>query len=249
MLSVEANTCPINMEMIMRHLNKQLTAILSILIFSIGATLSCDSFAAGGKKATQADLDAEIIDRTEAFNILQNQINNIHVQIDSVQVDSLTYEIGKAGPAGGIVFYVTDGGLHGLEAARSDQSTGVQWGCFATEIGATGTAVGTGSLNTDKILQVCLTGGIAAKLAADYSLNGYTDWFLPSKDTLNQMYFNIGPGAPPPLTNVGRFYAGDNYWSSSETYSVFAWDQYFLNGYQDTDGKDNTFSVRAVRAF
>ena len=32
-----------------------------------------------------------------------------------------TYVVGDVGPAGGIVFYVTDGGLHGLEAAPADQ--------------------------------------------------------------------------------------------------------------------------------
>ena len=112
----------------MKLFNKQLTTIASILIFSIGVMLSCNSFAAGGKKAMQAALDAEIIDRTDAFNILQNQINNIHLQIDSLQIDSVTYEIGDTGPAGGIVFYVTDGGLHGLEAAPEDQDRG-EWGC------------------------------------------------------------------------------------------------------------------------
>ena len=37
---------------------------------------------------------------------------------------TVTYEIGDNGPSGvGIVFYVSDGGLHGLEVAKVDQST------------------------------------------------------------------------------------------------------------------------------
>ena len=241
MLSVEANTCPINMEMIMRHLNKQLTAILSILIFSIGVMLSCNSFAAGGKKATQDALDAEIIDRTDAFNILQNQINNIHLQIDSVQIDSFTYEIGDTGPAGGIVFYVTDGGLHGLEAATEDQDSGdgAPWGCGGTPTGAKGTAVGTGSQNTAKIVQGCATDGIAASLAANYELNGYTDWFLPSEGELDLMV-HIGVFVWPPK---------GVYWSSSEYDGDVAWGIDARYAITEQSLKVWPHWVRAIRVF
>ena len=243
MLSVEVNTCRLNMEIIMKHLNKQLTAILSILIFSIGVMLSCNSFAAGGKKATQAALDAEIIDRTEAFNILQNQINNIHIQIDSLQINSVTYEIGDIGPAGGIVFYVTDGGLHGLEAAPKDQDSGygAQWGCEGTSTGANGTAVGTGSQNTAVILRWCATDGIAAKLADDYELNGYTDWFLPSKDEL-EMFLFYGSVVP------GLHFT--EYWSSTESDNEKAWQQEMRSGSQYPWPKEWDLNyVRAIRAF
>ena len=51
------------------------------------------------------------------------------------------YAIGDLGPAGGIVFYVTDGGVHGLEAAPEDQGSGA-WGCYGTLTGAAGTYEG-----------------------------------------------------------------------------------------------------------
>jgi len=36
---------------------------------------------------------------------------------------AVTYAIGDTGPSGvGIVFYITDGGLHGMEVAPSDRS-------------------------------------------------------------------------------------------------------------------------------
>ena len=239
----------INLERIMTlNFNKQPTVIVTILLFSIGIMLPCHSFAAGGKKATQAALNAEIIDRTNAFNILQNQINNIQIQIDSVQVDSLIYEIGEAGPADGIVFYVTDGGLHGLEAAP--QNTGfTDWGCYdAIIVGADATAVGTGAQNTSDILAGCDETGIAAELADDYALNGYTDWFLPSKDELNLMYNNIGQGASPPLTNVGSFDAFD-YMSSTQSDREGVWWQSFDDGGQVIFYKLYPIRVRAVRAF
>jgi hypothetical protein len=34
--------------------------------------------------------------------------------------EGLRYEIGQTGPAGGVVFYTTDGGLHGIEMASED---------------------------------------------------------------------------------------------------------------------------------
>ncbi len=130
---------------------------------------------------------------------------------------------------GGIVFYTTDGGLHGLEAAPADQSSSAGWGCYGTAItGADGTALGTGAQNTVDILADCATAGIAADIADDYGLNGYTDWFLPSKDELNELYLNKDV--------VGGF-AGDFYWSSSEVNSDAAWYQIFGDGNQYTAGK------------
>ena len=88
---------------------------------------------------------------------------------------------------GGVVFYIDGTGQHGLIAATSNQSTGAPWGCGGTLIG-TSTAIGSGQANTTAIVNGCSTAGIAARLCDDLDLNGYTDWFLPSKDELNQMY-------------------------------------------------------------
>jgi hypothetical protein len=86
----------------------------------------------------------------------------------------------------------------------------------------------------------CSTVGIAARICGDLVLNGYSDWFLPSKDELNNLYLN--------RTAIGGF-AAAYYWSSSENYSLYAWVQYFTNGSQDYNNKDATNYVRAVRAF
>lgn len=151
------------------------------------------------------------------------------------------YDIGDTGPAGGIVFYL-DGNGGGLEAAPADQGTAA-WGCNGIDIaGADGTAVGTGAQNTADIIAAdCATTGIAADLADTYMLNGYTDWFLPSLDTLNLLYQQADV--------VGGF-TGGNYWSSSETGRYTAWARWFAPCCLDKFDKDDDWRiVRAVRAF
>ena len=151
------------------------------------------------------------------------------------------YTIGETGPAGGKVFYVTDGGLHGLEAAPVDQSVGAPWGCYGTSIsGAQGTAVGTGASNTVAIVSGCSDIGTAAKIADAYIFNGYTDWFLPSIDELNLLYLQRDV--------VGGF-ANFFYWSSSEDDTNLAWNQIFSSGGQSNSLKTFTYLVRPVRAF
>ncbi len=152
---------------------------------------------------------------------------------------------------GGIVFYLDKTGQHGLIAAPTDQSSGIKW--FNDDfiyIGTVGVAVGTGLVNTNKIIEVQGKGRYAAKLCADLVLGGYSDWYLRSKDELNLMYTSIGPGAAAPLTNVGGF-ASYYYWSSSEYDDNYAWAQYFGDGPQriNYSSKSTTYTVRAVRAF
>ncbi len=142
---------------------------------------------------------------------------------------------------GGIIFYIDGTGQHGLIAATSDQSSGTEWGCYGTTIGNTSTGIGTGQANTTRILNFCYTAGIAAKICDDLVLNGYSDWFLPSKDELNQLYLQ--------KTVVGGF-ADYYYWSSSESEANNAWNQYFYDGHQGYSLKSNSdFYVRAIRTF
>ena len=150
---------------------------------------------------------------------------------------------------GGVIAYLLHQGdigynpavQHGLIAAPSDQSTGIVWwnGSYVT-IGATSTFLGTGNANTNTIVSVQGAGSYAAKLCYDLVLNGFSDWYLPSKDELNKLYLN--------RTAIGGF-AAAVYWSSSEFSNGYAWYQYFVNGIQHNNGKYSTFYVRAVRAF
>ena len=167
---------------------------------------------------------------------------------------------------GGIVFYIAstpvdldgDGDLDtGLVCAIQDQSSSIKWilggNTQTTENGSTSASIGQGQTNTTAMMsQVGYTGG-AAKVCNDYTItvNGiiYNDWFLPSKDELNQMYTNKAAINSAATANSGSNFFDYYYWSSTEYNSNIAWLQYFFNADQNLGGKDYTINVRAVRAF
>ncbi|MFI3198247.1 MAG: hypothetical protein QX196_08005, partial [Methylococcaceae bacterium] len=150
------------------------------------------------------------------------------------------YIIGNPGPAGGKVFYLNDNtGLHGLEAAPADQLHAQKWGCYETTVGGTSAAVGTGKANTVAINAQCGM-GTAAQIAASYSLNGNTDWYLPSKDELVLLHDQQDV--------VGGF-TNFTYCSSTEYSSFYVWIEFWGYGNMDLQNKLNGCEVRAIRSF
>ncbi len=193
-----------------------------------------------------------VCDGTTTGMIRYNTVNSAFEGCDGTAWVSLSsnpppvhYAIGDAGPAGGIVFHVTGGGLHGLEAALTDQNVGYDapWGCEGFDvIGAHRTAVGTGAQNTYDILAGC-SDATAASLADAYTYGGFNDWYLPSKDELNLLYQQKGV--------VGGFIP-TFYWSSSEStkHPIYdAWAQGFEDGIQSEGPKHAGIRVRAIRTF
>jgi hypothetical protein len=149
--------------------------------------------------------------------------------------------IGDRGPAGGIVVY----------DAGSDQ----QWGryleiapqsCEIVEVAFNSTsgkptlysnnaerskakAIGMGAKNTAMLAEKFAG---AAKKASDSTCNNYTDWFLPSKDELNEAFRQLSHSRTGlQLTPVGGFARG-YYWTSSDYDGNTAWSQYFADGQQ-----------------
>jgi len=157
--------------------------------------------------------------------------------------------IGDIGPSGGYIFYdkgsYSDGWRY-LEAAPADISGTKVWGTYSLS-GADGTAIGTGKQNTLDIIAGNSSTTNAAHACADYSVtnNGvtYSDWFLPSKAELGEMYSKLK------VNGLGGF-TTNYYWSSSEYSTYDARMQYFGSGYVNHDYKNyDTHYVRAVRAF
>ena len=106
---------------------------------------------------------------------------------------------------------------------------------------ATGSTIGSGLTNTNLIVSSTGTESNAAKLCYDLSLNGYSDWYLPSQDELGKLYLNH--------TSIGGF-ASAGYWSSTESDYGTAYYVNFADGIlTNTDLKEYPYRVRAIRYF
>jgi hypothetical protein len=163
------------------------------------------------------------------------------------------YKVGDPGPSGGKIFYVNMSRAEGsryFEMACAGWSDGICggsnlsdplliWGCKNSSI-STPNGIGFGETNTTAIVNGCLTSNIAAKKASLLVLDGYDDWFLPSKLELNQMCINRGVLG---LTSFDLL-------SSSQESSGYAHAQFSsgpCNTY--TASKETATRVRPVRSF
>jgi len=159
--------------------------------------------------------------------------------------------------SGGTVFYTWDGGLHGLIAAQDDIYPEFSyWGDTGVTTGAIYSEIAYGSLNTIIISGTSLENnivtsysGISAWLCGELDLSGYTDWYLPSKDELIELYNQkdiIGG-----FSNVWP----SSYFSSTEEGPNRAFAIKFSNGYSANDFKWKekygipTHRVRPIRQF
>jgi len=169
-----------------------------------------------------------------------------------------SYTIGETGPAGGIVFYDKGSYSNGwrfLEAAPANTEFNARWGTIGHNVAGTETAIGSGRRNTQIIgehLNRSGESGRAAQRSSQLNINGFSDWFLPSKDEVNLMYINLkqkGWGS----FGLGSLENKTFYISSSQSGSNSMWLHDFNNGrVYGTDGgntKDATYVVRAIRAF
>jgi hypothetical protein len=144
---------------------------------------------------------------------------------------------------GGIVYYLDATKQHGLIAAPADQDT-ASWGCFTTLIGGTSCDMGTGQANTTAIVNGCSDSHIAARICNDLVLNGFSDWYLPSREEIREMY--------PHQYVIGGF-ESYTYWSSSEYDATRAWAMFlgsgdFLHAVKNAH-VNGGMGVRAVRSF
>ncbi len=165
------------------------------------------------------------------------------------------YQVGDTGPGGGIVFFdagsVQPWGRY-LEAGPQLDPTewcGEDW---ELDIPGTVTAIGSGAANTKLMVDACKAG--AATSVSEFDGGGMTDWFLPSKDELNELYEQRDTVGGFGIGNDGSSF--DAYWSSTQSdagttgFADVAWTQYFDGGEQQgSDCKCNVYGVLPVRAF
>lgn len=171
----------------------------------------------------------------------------------------MQYKVGDEGEGGGIIFYVSQEGFvvydgmggekvcHYLEMSKSTLDVS-DWAPSTNYIN-TFVEIGYGKSNTYKILNYYRNSDLSEENCAAYRCSIYStdktasgEWFLPSKDELNEMYKTMNKTVVSDAT--------DNwFWSSSASNNEYAWRQSFSDGDKYSGGKDYAHSVRAVRAF
>jgi hypothetical protein len=159
-----------------------------------------------------------------------------------------TYAMGATGPGGGLVFY--DAGSYAtdasgvsfryMEASPADLGNSQWWNGSIVAVG-TGTALGTGRANTAAIVLAQGMGSYAASICKNLTLNGKSDWFLPSKDESYLMYANLKD------TGLGGFLS-HTYLSSSQS-GDYVWVQSFNAASTHLGITSGLFAVRAIRTF
>ena len=175
----------------------------------------------------------------------------------------LVRNIGDIGPGGGIIFYIDENGFtvegygnpgdpgyfasytaHYLEVSQTNMQTdtGLLWGSLNGVLG-TEEAIGTGRKNTELILEHDPY-PFAALACNIYNGGSITDWFLPSRLELNELYINRSY-----LNTYLDFPLNASYWSSTQIDNVNAWLFRFDLNLISQVNKQNRYNARAVRAF
>jgi hypothetical protein len=185
--------------------------------------------------------------------------------VATVSITVTAYGIGSIGPGGGKIFYISEAGFNCgsgftstgspagglcryLEAAPTTGETAWTDATYAWSgitnvlMGGTSTAFGSGYKNTLAMIQQSSTINRAGTIARVYAGGGLADWYLPSKDELNQLYLN--------RAQVGSLGSSNFYWTSSESNSGNSWLQDFSSSFnQSAASKSSPYHVRPIRAF
>ncbi|MNK47611.1 hypothetical protein D3C87_664230 [compost metagenome] len=167
---------------------------------------------------------------------------------------------------GGVIFHVFEDGQTALVAALEDQVSlpGIDWGDFVITHGEEGdvtvggytiytdakeTAIGKGRQNTDNIVEAIadvMDKASCARLCKELNLNGFNDWYLPSRDELVLMYdrrsFITGFSTSLSYYTSSNLVPNQNVPNYYEVYSVAFW-----NGSISHASSSNKRLVRAIR--
>ncbi len=195
--------------------------------------------------------------------------DSINVYTPGPNIDIANNEISNTAPApiysigdfahGGIVFWIDETGEHGLVCAKQDYGVTIRW--YAGTNGDTrayGDGPFAGNMNTKIIIAAHVAIGddgstYAARVCAELKVTeggiSYADWYLPSKEELNQMYLNQSKIDSTATANGGSSFGATTYWSSTEFGTNGAWPQNFNTGEQSAAAKSAARRIRAIRKF
>lgn len=159
---------------------------------------------------------------------------------------------------GGVVFWVDQTGEHGLICSMIDLSTSQVWSDVTAANVPAPRALSDwdGQTNTTAIVAQS-TATSAADLCdaytnAEYGTGIYSDWYLPSRGELNDLWNSL-KAVQKALDSDGSAATTaiipNLYWSSSEYNDGSAWYFSFVPGGTYSYDKTSTYYVRAVRAF
>lgn len=134
-----------------------------------------------------------------------------------------------------------------------------------------------GRANTAEVIATDAAAHTAANFCNSLTINGHSDWHLPSEDELEVCYRYLKPttrdndtsgranlysvpptgiytSSDPSQTSVSIFRSGGEesfdeaaYWSSTQNTATRAWRQSFSSGAKREANKTDTYHVRAVR--
>ena len=164
---------------------------------------------------------------------------------------------------GGIVFWVTPDGQHGLIASLDDMEggTGIPWSSVTnSEIGFDAQNMTDGEANCDAIISQAGHTNSAAQICRNYRGGGFNDWYLPALRelkmlsnvdvTIDYILDNDGDANTNGLSQEYNSYARySKYWSSTEGTFEYAWYFSFAFNQGESGEKGSNFKVRAIRAF
>lgn len=203
------------------------------------------------------------------YKILTFQEDFIEIKADDVRrtlikkcKSSTTYEIGDIGPKGGIIGYKKNAYTNGWQYIEVAQTDLIQeeWGCLSSEVTkAQFSEIGCGLQNTNAVLNyhnnlanyyanpaICNSsnnGTLTSKSAKNIIINDSKDWFIPSKNELNQIYTNLS------RLQIGNF-ENANYWSSTESNQANAWVLNMVSGVNSVTNKNSLQTkTRVIRYF
>jgi hypothetical protein len=275
------------------------TAITGYAISSTGGTIASYAISPAAPTGLIFNTTTGVLSGTPAstqsattYTITATNASGTATQTFTLTVTPVVYTVGQTGPGGGIIFYIASspfacGPTLNLTCTRLEvaPTTGaaawsdaqLKWSSDDSQShnsGGNRTGIGTGYSNT--LAMLTTSGSYSADTSeAAYSTqlysgpNSKSDWYLPSKDELNQLCkWQRGQAwvsdsticnasgsinsSTYGATNAG--FSSGNYWSSTESqrfpWASTGWNQEFHSGSQyNSYGKNFQLYTRAIRAF